>query len=132
FDTQFSFFSYCNHNTNISIIYLRLKCRLSWKNKYHLINPFLNSCQAGDSSRRLATVCVTICIVLLISSNVLNRPRLNRKVPWASSLSKPIANNTCEGSREPVEHADPEAIERLLARAIICSAFRKRKVMLLT
>ena len=35
-------------------------------------------------------------------------PKLNLIDPCAFSTGKPVANNTCDGSSEPDEHAEPE------------------------
>jgi hypothetical protein len=61
----------------------------------------------GDSARNRSTVAGIIAIARSTSSDVVARPRLNRKLDRASSADKPMASNTCDGSTAPDEHAAP-------------------------
>ncbi len=46
--------------------------------------------------------------MMLISSSVLNRARLNLTDPWTRVKGTPIARRTWDGSREPEVQADPD------------------------
>ena len=56
-----------------------------------------------------------ISIAFSTSFIVVFFPRLNRIAASESSLLKPIALSTCEGSVIPEEHAEPEETSTLVA-----------------
>ncbi|MCA9225568.1 MAG: hypothetical protein KDA47_08145, partial [Planctomycetales bacterium] len=52
------------------------------------------------------------------SDSVWKAPRLNRIAPSTIGWGSPIANNTGEGSLEPLAQADPVEVRRVLAEGL--------------
>src|SRR5277367_2414725 len=62
---------------------------------------------SGERARRRSTACGITAITWSISSAVVVRPRLKRRLQRASSGERPMAISTCDGPTAPDEHAAP-------------------------
>ena len=54
-------------------------------------------------------------VIYFTSSSVLSSQSESRKDPCATSCGRPMASNTCDGSREPEVHAEPEEAQTSLS-----------------
>src|SRR5439155_26058752 len=71
-------------------------------------HPTLHRCSTAASARTFSTILGSAAATASTSSAVLSRPNENRSAATPSSRGTPIAVSTCEGSIEPVLHADPD------------------------